>query len=49
MPPVRPTPCPPSRMIDILNLTYDELEAWMTDALGEPRFRARQVWQWLWQ
>lgn len=36
-------------MIDILNLTYDELEAWMTDELGEPRFRARQVWQWLWQ
>ncbi|MBZ2172413.1 23S rRNA (adenine(2503)-C(2))-methyltransferase RlmN [Nitratidesulfovibrio sp. SRB-5] len=36
-------------MIDILNLTYDELEAWMTDTLGEPRFRARQVWQWLWQ
>lgn len=36
-------------MIDILNLTHDQLEAWMTDELGEPRFRARQVWQWLWQ
>ncbi|ABM27484.1 23S rRNA (adenine(2503)-C(2))-methyltransferase RlmN [Nitratidesulfovibrio vulgaris] len=36
-------------MTDILNLTYEELEAFMTAELGEPRFRARQVWQWLWQ
>lgn len=36
-------------MIDILNLTYPELEAFMTEELGEPRFRAKQVWQWLWQ
>lgn len=36
-------------MINILNLTYPELEAFMTAELGEPRFRAVQVWQWLWQ
>ncbi|MBQ3060611.1 MAG: 23S rRNA (adenine(2503)-C(2))-methyltransferase RlmN [Desulfovibrio sp.] len=35
-------------MVDILNLTLPELEAWM-QSLGEPRFRAVQVWQWLWQ
>ena len=36
-------------MRDILNLTLPELEAWMTTELGEPRFRAVQIWQWLWQ
>ena len=36
-------------MIDILNLTYPELEAFVTGDLGEPRFRAAQIWQWLWQ
>ena len=36
-------------MIDILNLTFPELEDFMHGALGEPRFRAAQVWQWLWQ
>ncbi len=36
-------------MKDILNCTYPELEEFMTGELGEPRFRARQVWQWLWQ
>jgi 23S rRNA (adenine2503-C2)-methyltransferase len=36
-------------LIDILNLTFPELEDFMRSALGEPRFRAAQVWQWLWQ
>ena len=36
-------------MIDILNLTHDELTRFMVDELGEPAFRAMQVWQWLWQ
>ena len=36
-------------MIDILNLTFHELEDFMQSTLGEPRFRAAQVWQWLWQ
>ncbi len=35
-------------MTDILNLTLPELEEFMTE-LGEPKFRAVQVWQWLWQ
>ncbi len=36
-------------MLDILNLTYPELEHFFVENLGEPRFRAGQVWQWLWQ
>ncbi len=34
--------------VDILDFTLQELETFM-DELGEPRFRAVQVWQWLWQ
>ncbi len=33
---------------DIRQLTRTELEAEFV-ALGEPRFRAKQVWEWLWQ
>ncbi len=36
-------------MIDILNLSRVELESFMLEELGEPRFRAEQVWQWLWR
>ena len=36
-------------MLDILNMTYPELERYFVEQLGEPRFRAGQVWQWLWQ
>ena len=36
-------------MRNILNDTLPELTAWMTEELGEPRFRAAQVWQWIWQ
>ena len=35
-------------MTDLLNLSWPELESFMA-ALGEPRFRALQVWQWIWQ
>ena len=35
-------------MIDILNLTLPELTEFMVVDLGEPKFRAKQVWQWLW-
>ena len=35
-------------MTDLLNLTWSELEAFMAE-LGEPRFRALQIWQWIWQ
>ncbi len=36
-------------MIDILNMTRPELVSFLRDDLGEPAFRADQVWQWLWQ
>ncbi len=36
-------------MIDILGLSYAELCHFMSTELGEPLFRASQVWQWLWQ
>lgn len=36
-------------MIDLLNLTYPELEFFMVNELNEQKFRAVQVWQWLWQ
>lgn len=36
-------------MPDLLNLTYPEMETLITRELGQPRFRAGQVWQWLWQ
>ena len=38
-----------SVMRNLLNLTYPELETLMTQELGEPKFRAAQVWQWIWQ
>lgn len=34
-------------MVDILNLDKPQLDAFVT-GLGQPRFRADQVWQWLW-
>ncbi|WP_432738489.1 23S rRNA (adenine(2503)-C(2))-methyltransferase RlmN [Maridesulfovibrio sp. FT414] len=36
-------------MIDILDLDYSELESFVVQELGAPRFRAAQLWQWLWQ
>lgn len=36
-------------MKNLLNLTYSELEQFFVDELAQPRFRAKQVWQWLWQ
>ena len=33
---------------NLLDLTYSELEHFCSD-LGEAPFRARQIWQWLWQ
>jgi len=34
--------------MNLIDLTFHELETFLMD-LGEPAFRARQVWQWLWQ
>ncbi|HBE94441.1 MAG TPA: 23S rRNA (adenine(2503)-C(2))-methyltransferase RlmN [Desulfovibrio sp.] len=36
-------------MINLLDLTLSELEAFCVEDLREPRFRAAQVWQWIWQ
>lgn len=36
-------------MTNLLELTYEELEQFITQELGEARFRAQQVWQWIWQ
>ncbi len=33
---------------DLLNLTRSELEAFVVDELALPRFRADQLWHWLW-
>jgi 23S rRNA (adenine2503-C2)-methyltransferase len=33
---------------DLLNLTRSELEAFVVDELKQPRFRAAQLWHWIW-
>lgn len=38
-----------SEKINLLELTLPELSQWFEGQLGEPRFRAVQVWQWIWQ
>ena len=35
-------------MIDLLNLTFEELTAFVQGDLGQPPFRAKQLWKWLW-
>lgn len=35
-------------MIDLLNLTLDELTAFVRHDLDQPPFRAKQLWKWLW-
>ena len=32
----------------LLNETEDQLQSWLAER-GHPRYRARQIWQWLWQ
>lgn len=36
-------------MLNLLDLTHPELTSWVQSELGQPRFRADQLWQWLWQ
>lgn len=36
-------------MINLTDLSLNELEAFVTEDLKEPRFRAVQIWQWIWQ
>ena len=35
-------------MINVLDLTLEELTAFVRDELKQPPFRARQLWKWLW-
>ena len=35
-------------MTNLLNLTLEELTAFVAEDLGQPAFRARQLWKWLW-
>ncbi|MDD4731608.1 MAG: 23S rRNA (adenine(2503)-C(2))-methyltransferase RlmN, partial [Desulfovibrio sp.] len=35
--------------INLLDLTYDALEAFVVETLGQPRFHTDQIWRWLWQ
>ena len=36
-------------MLNILEMTLPELTQWVTGDLGLPKFRAQQIWQWVWQ
>lgn len=38
----------PGAMTNLIDLTFHQLEALLV-SLGEPPYRARQIWQWLWQ
>ena len=35
-------------LINLGDLTYDRLEAFVTAELGMKKFRAGQIWQWIW-
>lgn len=35
--------------VNLLNLTLPQMRDWFQNELNEPKFRADQVWQWLWQ
>ncbi|MDL2317432.1 hypothetical protein LJC59_10265, partial [Desulfovibrio sp. OttesenSCG-928-A18] len=36
-------------MINLLNMTLEELTRFVSEELGQPPFRARQLWKWLWR
>ncbi|XPV76313.1 MAG: 23S rRNA (adenine(2503)-C(2))-methyltransferase RlmN [Desulfovibrio sp.] len=36
-------------MRNLLDMTYDELEKFIVEEVKQPKFRAGQIWQWLWQ
>lgn len=36
-------------MINLLDFSLPELQAFFSETLGQPKYRADQVWQWLWQ
>lgn len=42
--------CPsPDERVNLLDFTLPALIDWMRDELHEPKFRAVQLWQWLWR
>lgn len=45
--PAMPNPAAAAKA-DLLNLTRSELEAFVVEELRQPRFRADQLWHWLW-
>lgn len=34
---------------NLLDLDFAALESWLVNGLGQPAFRATQIWQWIWQ
>lgn len=36
-------------MINLTELNYSELEAFVLNELRQPKFRTQQIWQWVWQ
>lgn len=38
-----------SEPVNLLEMTLPALRKWLEEELREPRFRADQVWQWIWQ
>lgn len=40
---------PEKEKINLLNLDYPSLESWLVNDLKQPKFRAVQLWQWIWQ
>lgn len=35
--------------LNLLEMDFASLEKWLVDDLAQPRFRAMQIWQWIWQ
>lgn len=39
----------PEEKVNLLDFDYPALESWVVNELKEPKFRAAQIWQWIWQ
>ena len=35
--------------VDLYDLTFDQLETFLTETIGEPKFRTKQVFRWLYE
>ncbi len=38
-----------TQKIDLLSFSFEELEAYIVSELKQPKFRAKQLWEWLWK